>query len=364
MKGILKKLLVVGVGSTLLGGILFLVGCAGNGFDFTTFSSIQIKQEEYVESAGQNFTELSLSFETADFQVRFDENAEKVSVSYPQRQNRKGENLSNIQIVEKESGLHVTETQQPHFTVFNFSNSQVILTLPKARVYNLSIHTDTGDIAFYGNGSFTSLSLEVSTGDVSLASAVVETTLSVQATTGDLTLNDATANDIFVKASTGDVTLFGVSTTGKLEVETSTGDISLSNAAADSLSVKTTTGDVKLQTAAIVDDLTVKTDTGRVTLLGDVTASSISLVTDTGDIKANEALLDGTNISITTDTGDVNATLVASKHDYATTVDTDTGSKNITSNLENILDGLLSPTRTLKVKTDTGDIKIYFSAEN
>jgi hypothetical protein len=56
--------------------------------------------------------------------------------------------------------------------------------------------------------------------------------------------------------------------------------------------------------------------------------------------------------------------LVGNKNDYATTVETDTGSKNISSNLENVLDGLISPTRTLKVKTDTGDIEVYFAEQN
>ena len=66
MKKLCKKIVFGGIASTLLGGILFLVGCGANGFDFAFLSSIQIQQMEYVEGANTNITDLSLSFETTD----------------------------------------------------------------------------------------------------------------------------------------------------------------------------------------------------------------------------------------------------------------------------------------------------------
>ena len=81
---------------TLLGGTLFLVGCGANGFNWSALSNVQIQQMEYVESAEKNVTDINLNFDSTDFLVMLDDNAESVSVSYPQRQNKKGKNISEI----------------------------------------------------------------------------------------------------------------------------------------------------------------------------------------------------------------------------------------------------------------------------
>ena len=344
MKKSIRKILIVGLCLTLFGCILFVVGCGGNGFDFSKLSSVQIKQMEYVEAEGKALTNLSLNFNSTNFKVILDENAERISISYPQRQNKKGKDISHIEITENETGIQIVEDRQKHFYLFDFTNPSVTLTLPKARVYALSLSASTGDINLSDEGSFSTLQLTVSTGSIAVS--------------------NVTATDVSLTASTGDIRLTDTTATGNVTVQVSTGDISLTKITAATLSATASTGDVKIDSLTIENAMKVETSTGSHTFLGSIKTNSLTLIADTGKIKAREALIDATTISITADTGDVAMQLVGNKNDYATTVETDTGSKNISSNLENVLDGLISPTRTLKVKTDTGDIKVYFAEQN
>ena len=344
MKKLYKKILFGGIASTLLGGVFFLVGCGANGFDFRFLSNDKIEQKEYIQDESKNITELSFAFDTTDFIVNFDENAQGVSVSYPQRQNKKGTNVSEITITETENSLSITEKPLFHISIFDFNEKKLIVTLPTSQAYALSFKGDTGDVTVNAGGSFSNLTLKISTGNMSLSNVQADK-LSATVSTGNIEVNSATvAGNFTTKASTGNTTLSSIT--------------------AGSLSMKATTGSVKINGATVTDAVSMETSTGNITLLGEVKASSLTVLADTGKIKAGEATIDATTLSFTTNTGDVSAKLTGTKHDYATSITTSTGDANISSNLENVQDGLINPARTLKAKTTTGDIKIYFTSEN
>ena len=341
MKKLYKKILLGGVASTLLGGVLFLVGCGANGFNLNFLSNVQIEQKEYTESADTNITTLSFAFETTDFIVNFDENAQGVSVSYPQRQNKKGENVSEITVTETENSLTITEKALFHISMFDFNDKKLTVTLPTSKAYALSFEGDTGDVTVNAGGSFSNLTVKISTGDISLSNVQAE--------------------QLSATLSTGDIKVDGATIAGDFTTKASTGDTSLSSITAGSLSAKASTGNVKIDGVSVADAVSVETSTGNITFTGSVKAETVTLVADTGKVKARDAVIDATTLSFTTNTGDVVATLTCTKHDYATSVTTSTGDANISSNLENVLEGLINPTRTLKAKTSTGDIKIYFA---
>ena len=344
MKMLWQKLTLGGVASTLLGSVLFLVGCGANGFDFNFLSNVQIQQMEYVEGKNTNITDLSLSFETTDITVNFDENVQGVSVSYPQRQNKNGKNISEIMVTETENSLTIEENLLPYFALFDANDKKVVVTLPASKTFALDVDGDTGDVTVNEGGNFSCLSIKISTGDIRLSNVYAE---ELQAT-----------------LSTGDITIDGATVTGEMSTKTTTGKTTLSSITANSLSAKANTGDVKINGATVTDTVSVETSTGNITFTGSVKAETITIVADTGDVKASEAVIDATTLSFTTNTGNVSAKLTGTKHDYATTITTSTGDTNISSNLENVLEGLISPIRTLKAKTSTGNIKIYFTNAN
>ncbi len=317
MKKWLNRLPLIGGLALLLGGILFLIGFAITGFDIHALSSVRFAQKHYEERAEQEITSLTLDFDVSDFQIVFDENATGVQIDYPQKQNRRGKNLSTILLTETKNSLTVKETKEKFvLSVFNFSSPKATVRLPASRAYDLKIKTDTGDISLQEGGNFSSLSLETDTGDIRVVGAT---------------------------AQTG-------------HFDTDTGDISLISVQFNELQAELDTGDLRLENATVENKLLVETDTGSVTLLQTVKALEISIETDTGDIKARNALVDATTVNLSTDTGDVTATLAGEHTHYAIRVKSSTGDSNIATNLEHTE----HTTRSLKVTTDTGDIKIYF----
>lgn len=319
-----KKILIGGIASTILGSTLFLVGCSINNFDWNALSNVEYKQMEYVENASTTITSLSFDFDSTDFEIKFDDNVEGVSVSYPQRQNKRGKNISKVAVTETENSLSITEQRDKYWVLFNFSLPTVTITLPTSRVYDLSIEGTTGDISLEGEGNFSNLSIDVSTGDVDVDNINV-------------------SND--------------------LSIETSTGNSSISSVTAKNASLTASTGDVRVKNVTVAETLSMTSSTGNKTLSNNITAKQLSIETSTGDIKAKDALIDSVNISIEASTGNISATLLGNKNDYSISVKTSTGNKNISSNTDDVVDGLIHPTKTLKAKTSTGNIKIYFSAE-
>ena len=344
MNNLYKKILFGGIGSILLGGILFLVGCSANGFDFEFLSNVQIEQKEYIEDESKNITELSFAFDSTDFIVNFDENTQGVSVSYPQRQDKSGKNVSEITVTETENSLTITEKALFHISIVDFTEKKMTVTLPTSQVYALSFQGDTGNVTVNAGGSFSTLTVKISTGDI--------------------TLNNVQADELQATVSTGNMKVNGATVAGALTTKASTGDTSLSSIASTSLFVKATTGNVKINSASITTSVSVETSTGNITLTGSIKAETVTVVADTGDVKASEAVIDAAALSFTTSTGNVSAKLTGTKHDYATSITTSTGDTNISSNLKNVQEGLINPARTLKAKTSTGDIKIYFTSEN
>jgi DUF4097 and DUF4098 domain-containing protein YvlB len=302
MRKILKRFTLIGLLLTLLGGVIFLVGFAMSGFDIHKMGNIQIEEKQYSESAENPITSISLDFNLADFEILFDDDAESIFIEYPQRQTKKGKNLSKITLTETENSVTITETNNKFFlSAFNFVSPVVRVTLPASRTYDLSVESNTGDITILGNGTLSSLFLETSTGDTSTKRA-------------------------------------NLTCLGECEIETNTGDVYLGNFEADNLSISTDTGDIEL--------------------FGRLKANLLDIEVDTGDIEADDGVIDAVHIVLSADTGDIEATLLGNPSDYAIAADTDTGDSNISSSLGS------SPTRWLEVETDTGDIDITFIAYN
>ena len=317
MKKWLKRLSLFSGLALLLGGILFFLGFAISGFNIHALSNVRFAQKHYEERAEQEITSLTLDFDVSDFQIVFDENATGVQIDYPQKQNRRGKNLSVILLTETENSLTVKETKEKFIlSPFNFSSPKTTVRLPASRAYDLTIKTDTGDISLQEDGNFSSLALETDTGDITVLGATAQT----------------------------------------VRFETDTGDISLIDTQARDLAIDLDTGDLRLENVTVENKLLTETDTGDVTLAKTVKALEISIETDTGDIKARGALVDATTVHLSTDTGDVTATLAGEYAHYAVSVKTHTGDSNIATNLE----FTEHTTRSLKIETDTGDIKIYF----
>jgi len=181
--------------------------------------------------------------------------------------------------------------------------------------------------------------------------------------TGDVTIpGEFSFENIEISASTGDVSCYA-SSTGMLHINTSTGSIHTENLSAEALDLSVTTGRIEIRSVTCAGAIGANVSTGK-TFINDTSCKSFTSSGSTGDInmanfKATEMLsierstgdvkfdhCDAGELLITTDTGDVTGSLLSDK---VFIVKTDTGDIEVP---ETTTGG------KCQITTDTGDIKI------
>ena len=312
MNRIFSKLLAIGLILVLASLIIAVIGLSIVGWDFTKISGISITEGSYTELG--EITEINVKVDTSEVSLVFDETAEAVTVTYNNEENKSGETVREVSVTEADGKLTISEkiNWKRSLGLFNFNNTRVTVTLPTSRIYTLNIETDTGDVSVKGSATATTAKFETDTGDIYIE----------KINTGLLSLS----------VDTGDITLKDTSATLMIDIETNTGDVLLGGA---------------LSSPAVK----IETDTGDVKINGTLTAQTVKIETDTGDVK--EGLVDAASITLISDTGDFKLKLVGKSSDYKTSVSLHTGDTNVSKNL--------SGDKSLDIRSDTGDVYIYFT---
>lgn len=317
MMKLFKKLLILALVLLLIGGVTFTVAFAAAGFNFDKISGIKTSYTTFEEADGVTASKVNLKIKSSDVYLKFDDKAEKVSITYPEQTNKNGDKLASTILSETDGIISAVEKIDVKNGLFlwNFTTSRVEVTIPQSRQLDLLIETDTGDVIIDGKGTLTSLLIETDTGDV--------------------------------KAKKSSITV-----AGKFSLETDTGDAVLGEINASSLEVEVDTGDVTFGNCNVLQSISVTSDTGDIRFGGAIVCETLKCDIDTGDVDGENATIDAKSITIETDTGDVELRLTGKSDDYETFVTTRTGNSNIASHKG-------SP-RTLTVKTATGDIEVSF----
>ena len=315
MKKNFPKLLAIGIVSIILGSIVFVVGLAAAGWDTKAISGITTTEHAYEETG--SVQKLSISLDTADLTVVFDEDADKISVVYYTEKNKKDKPVSDITVTEEGGTLSIT--QKTFWTralfLFNFEKPKVTVTVPKERTTTLKLETDTGDIKLLGDARLIGSSIEADTGDIFVEKFDTDS-LMLETDTGKITLNDGYAS-------------------GKIGIKVNTGDVKLA-------------GDIS------ADKVEVTLDTGDLEFFGTLASASLNITTDTGDVECKrDGVINAERISVNSDTGDVSIRLFGKQADYQALIETDTGDSNISSNL--------TGARVFNFESDTGDLTVHFT---
>ena len=313
----MKIVLWIGVALLFIGALIFAISFVLSGFTFEFLSGVQIEYKTFEEKADNQITSLSIEYDTADVVIYVSADTEKLSVQYPQKQNKKGEDLATITIQETENSLSIQQTNKPNSGVFDFSNPTVSVYLPQERVYALNLQANTGTIRFTGGN------LNVS----------------------KITLN-ATTGNIFTKDC-------AISSTGETRFETVTGDVSVGELSAQSVVLKTSTGCLTAHKALKAEtSLSLNATTGTIKTLSAVTAETVTAQASTGDLKMTADIY-ANAITLKTTTGNLNARIAGKKADYSIVVSHSTGNSNLSTQT--------GGTKTLNVSCSTGDIHIAFT---
>ena len=297
MKYFFKKLLVFGLIALLAGGILFTIAFAASGFSFEKLSGLSWEGRTFTESADAKTVVIDV--DNSDVTVKFDKNADKITVSYFVCNNRSGKELKNFNVTDSNGTLSLKENTRWQYDLFlwTYKDTDVTVIIPEGRAVSLDISTDNGDVNIYGSANIPNLHIDTDNGDAEI---------------------------------NGQISAKGVT-------------------------VETDNGDVEITGSFTANSLTVETDNGSFEAEGSLTVNTLSIETDNGEIDAEDALITANKISFSTDNGDIEARLFGAEADYKIEVDTDNGKSNVTNQT--------TGSKALNIETDNGDVYIIFANE-
>ena len=314
-----KIVLWIGVALLFLGAFIFAISFALSGFNFEFLSNVKTVTRRFDENTENPVNTIKIDFENAEIEVRVQDNIDALAIEYPQAQNKKGENISEIKAKETQGAISITETYKWQAQLFswNVNSPTVVLYLPQERVYALDLQTDTGAIRL-GNGN-----LNVSN-------------ITLKATTGMISTKDC-----------------AVSSTGEARFETTTGIVSVGELSAQTVVLETTTGFLTAHKAiTATTSVSLKTTTGSIETLNTITADTVKASATTGNLNIT-ANIYANAITLATTTGDLNARIGGKKADYSILVANSTGDSNVSEQT--------GGTKTLNVSCTTGDIYVTFA---
>ena len=243
------------------------------------------------------------------------------------------------------------------FFNFDFRPMKITVYLPETDCEKLNYVSSTGSLDVASEYTFTSVKATASTGSIKINNHV-SGDIEAKASTGSVSINNATATNLKAKASTGSVTVKNTEAAGEVNLEASTGSVNVENLKCAHFNAKTSTGSfngteievtgdasiegstgsskirtIKCQDLTVkhsmggatledvqCEDLTVRGSTGAVKLTNAIANGKMDIKTSTGDVIFKDS--DAATLKIETDTGDVKGNFLSPKIVY---FDSDTG---------------------------------------
>lgn len=305
---------------------LFVTGMALEDWDFTALNTARY------QTRTQTFTgieDIDISYPFADIAVKTDEAAEEITLSYPVRVDRDGNDLGYTHLTAEGGLLRLTAKDKPSWN-FGFgiqvSAPQVVLTLPATAFGDISIGSDAGKIAVEG----------VTCGDLLLS-----------ANLGDIEAKDVSCTQLTATASAGAVAVYGAACEGA-QLTADLGEVRAENVQCGALTCTLQLGSARIERLQC-EKLSVDVETGDIEL-EEAAAQSIELSVELGDIDLRQ--VDVQELDLAAEMGSIEGTLAGTEEDYTIGVTANMGSSNIADRF--------GGTRTLVAATEMGDIHITF----
>ena len=316
----IKKMSILALILLFIGGLCFTVAFAASEFNFSKLSGVKLVEKK--ESFGLDTEKLIINLESTDVRFEFSGSATELSVKYSEKQNKNNDTLTDLVITKSGNAIAIREKVyfKSYVNFWDHTDTEITVTIPEALKIELIASTDTGDITLTGNASFTSASFETETGDINTERAVINAD-------------------------------------SRLDFEVDTGDVELGKFNTATLYIEANSGDVSLKSGTASDKINIETDSGEIEFDGTVNTQSLIVEVDTGDVECEkDAVIKANSTAIKSSSGNVSLRLSGNNADYKTTVRTGSGSSNIKDNL--------SGSKTLNIKTGSGDVRISFTENN
>ena len=211
----------------------------------------------------------------------------------------------------------------------------------------IGVNIDSPKITVYlPEAAYSSLVIEESTGDIEISKDFKFKSIDISLSTGNIKCYASAVENIKIAASTGDIYAEGISASS-LDLTVSTGNVTVSSAACEGdITIGVSTGKAYLTDVAC-KNLTSTGSSGDISLKNVISTEKISVERSTGDVTLDRS--DAAELFIITSTGDVEGSLLTNK---VFITKTDTGRIDVPNS---IIGG------RCEITTDTGDIKISIS---
>ncbi len=334
MKKLHKTLFTLGIIMLLVGGIFFLIGFGASGFDIYGISSLKTVEKTEELTAEK----LIIDIEDSDIKFVFDENADKIKLTYFDTFNKKDEIISDISVLVADGVTTVKERMSWKESLFLFTKQrEMTVVIPASLSLDISVSVEHGDVEFSGSAMLKSLTADAESGSIDTTAAVlnVSENIKLESEHGNIKLGDIDAQKLTVSTDNGDVdSRSGVLNVGKIYISTEHGDIRLG---------KITGGAT----------LAIESDNGSTKFFGDINVSVLAIKTEHGSIKCDEgADIYSSIVTIETDNGNTVLNLVGIESNFNIAVKCINGS----SNVQNREGGM----KNLEIYSKNGDVKITF----
>lgn len=316
-----------------VGGALLLAACAlfvtGMALEDWDFTALNTARYQTRTKTFTDIEDIDISYPYADIAVQTDEAAEEITLSYPVRVDRDGNELVYTQLTAEGGLLRLTAEEKPAWNFgisIQVSAPQLVLTLPAQAFGDIAIGSDAGKIAVEGV-TCGNLLLSADLGDIE-AKDVSCTQLTATASAGAVAVYGGECESAQLTADLGEVRAEDVQC-GTLTCTSQLGSAHIERLQCDRLSVDVKTGDIELEEAG---------------------AQSIELSAELGDIDLRQ--VDAQELELAAQMGSIRGTLAGAEEDYTIGVTANMGSSNIADRF--------GGTRTLVAATEMGDITITF----
>ena len=370
-----KKLAIalIGVALIVLGGVIFVIAMAVNGWNFNTLSNVEYNRQNIVYSDQSIITSassLEFDFYTVDTEVTFHD-GENIEIEYYQTvRKRNGEAVTRLETVCEGGRLKFEERKSVlgEISIVSSNPPTTKIKIPKSMACSLSVETNTGSITFgKANEEIVvtgNLDLSSDTGEITLPSNLtVNGDFEISEDTGKISISGKIncQGELSIETDTGKTEISGDITAKQIEIEGDTGSVIASGnlTVTTGVSIEVDTGRIEISgnitagtTFAISSIIRFKSSTGKQIINGKITANNVTFLSSTGDIDSS-AVITASQISATAGTGDITLKLKGEKEDYSITVETNTGDKNISNSSGGPI--------VLNIKTNTGDISVSFA---
>lgn len=340
----MKFLIKLFISLLIIGAILIGVGVLG-GMDISrltqTFNQVEAYGEPIHYKEENTITRLNVDVAIKHIDITF-KDTDEMNVTYYSH-------TDDIWEITNDSGILSISQKQKMKLLFWFNFGFVdkeLLTLrieiPKTWILDYDIHTNTGDISFFGDY-------------IPEQSHLNTQTIYLETDTGSIEINDVSTEELTLKTDTGDLALLHVFVTEMINLTNNTGVIHLEDSTAKVVEIDSSTGRIEVENLTSLS-LDIDSDTSHVIMKDSNIESFVKVRISTGSINLNQVI--SQSYDLKTSTGDITVglnTLVDLRYHLETSTGEITvggikqGDKHIT------MTGLID----LIAETSTGDIDIY-----